>query len=360
MGVTTFAQNMVKLPAGQTGEKNLSFQALIKPESNMRTTGNGDTLLLANFPSNQEDSLAAYRADNAPFDSGYVAGMNAFGDKGFAERYDISSADSSVRVLGMIAIFTGNYTPSTTKTINLKVWRQGPRAALAPNRPKVIYNGFPGTQVATMSVSIKNLGISLTGPDSFKTFVYPSPTAPIGDSFFVGYDISYNPTAMAGDTISLLTTRANKRYAPILYMQGTDTIINVKNATQFSDNSWSDNAIGNFQIAHHYVIYPIVTVQVPSGIGSGISKNDLTFYGNFPNPASDKTTVKFSLKNPASVTITLTDMSGRTIRTIDAGKLSAGLQNIPVSTADLAAGNYIYVIRTSEGDGIGAQLSVLK
>lgn len=356
----SFAQNK----ATSTRSVNTSdFQVFkvmeIAGETAQKTSGNGDTVKgRLNFSSTQlnNDSLIAYRVGTVPYDSGYVVGPNPFGDKGWAERFDISSGDSSVRVIGTYAIFDGNYNTGNN-TIAIKVWRQGARTSPST---KVYYNGFPGTVQGSTNFAVKNLGINRTSnADTLKYFALSAPTAPISDSFFVGFEPNYAWSANGGDTISLKTTRNGYRYSNPAYLQGTDTILNVQNATKYSDDTWHDNYFDNFQLGNHLCVFPVFVIQLPSSV-NGITKNNLTFFGNFPNPASDKTTVKFSLKNAAEVTLTLTDMSGRTLRTINTGKLSAGVQNIALSTADLAAGNYIYMIRTSEGDGMGAQLTVIK
>jgi hypothetical protein len=54
------------------------------------------------------------------------------------------------------------------------------------------------------------------------------------------------------------------------------------------------------------------------------------------------------------------DMTGRILSTVERSRLSAGDHNVEVSTANLASGNYVYLIRTSDGDGLGVQFTVSK
>ncbi len=323
---------------------------------------NNDTIKgKINFPSSQlnDDSLIAYRADSAPFDSGYAFGTNAYGDKGFAERFDYNGKDSGLIVLGTYSIFDGRYTANTTKQVNFKVWTQG--AVTNAGRTHLFMNGLPTTVLTTQSVSIKNLGINMTGKtDSLVYTKFGTATAILKDSFFVGYDITYAFNSLAGDTIGIKTTRDGYRYANYYFVTGADTTINVKNAAQYSDNSWHDNAFSNYQLGLHYCIFPVLVVKYNStGVG-GVTHNNLTFFGHSPNPAATSSTVHFSLKKNADVTITLNDMTGRTIRTVNYPNQSVGNHDAPLDLSALPAGDYMYVLRTSDGDGMASQLTVTK
>lgn len=342
---------------------NGNFLTAAATGANYRTTGNGDTVKgRINFAGSQLDSLTIFPVDAAtPLDSGFVFGPNAFGDKGWAERFDITGADSSVKVIGTYAIFSGSYNAASTNTVNIKVWAQGPKSTFGGN---ILQTGLPTTTLASQTVSVKNLGIDAAGAgnDSVKLFMFTTPTTNIADSFFVGYEPNYSFANANGDKISLMSTRYGYRYDQNYYfIQGGDTIVNVRNASEFSDGTWHDNTFDNFQIPCNLAVFPVfvISIGVPTSV-TAITKNDLTFYGNYPNPAVNNTNIKFALKNSADVTVSIYDMNGRVINTINQSKLGAGEHTIPVETASLAAGNYIYLIRTSNGDGMASQLSVVK
>jgi hypothetical protein len=345
-----------------------SMAVLSMDEAANKTNATGDTVKgRINFSSTQlnDDSLIAYRYDAAlPIDSGYVLGMNPYGDKGFAERFDISKNDSAVKVIGTYVIFDGRYQPTTTKTVNISVWSQGPkkRPADSATRTKLYYNGLPTAILATQAVSIKNLGINIATKNDTAAYVsFTTPTAYFSDSFFVGYTPNWTWAQSAGDTISLKSTRDGYRYqAYYTAASNGDTVRNVKNAVQFANGTWNDEFYQNAAIGHHFCVFPVFIIRIPAGVNQGITKNNLTLFGNYPNPAADKTNIKFSLKNTADVTITLSDIAGRTIRTMEYKKMNSGTNEVTVNTSDLAAGNYIYLIRTSNGDGMGAQMTVAK
>lgn len=322
-----------------------------------KTTADGDTIYgLLNFSSTQlsGDSLVCYTAGA---DSGFIYGPNIYGDKAWAERFDFDGADSSIEVIGTYALFYGSVSSTAnTHAINFNVWSQGP-ISLVSGTTNIYWGGFPNTILTTsQNFSVTNLGI---GSTSLPVFMFNTPSPNIADSFFVGYTANWSFAASNGDTIGILTTRDGYRYSPAYYPLGNgDTLINVKNATQYSDDTWNDDLFSNFQLANHLAIFPIVVVHYTTS-AAGVTKNDFTFYGNYPNPATNSTNIKFALKNATEVSITVTDMTGKIIKNIQQN-YAAGEHVVPVETSDLAAGSYLYLIRTSEGDGMGSKFTVVK
>ncbi len=76
---------------------------------------------------------------------------------------------------------------------------------------------------------------------------------------------------------------------------------------------------------------------------------------NFPNPASDKTTIAYTLPETSSATLLrIFDATGNIVRTIDEGSRSAGEHTITVDVADLASGAYLYhlTVTTSKGEQV--------
>lgn len=68
---------------------------------------------------------------------------------------------------------------------------------------------------------------------------------------------------------------------------------------------------------------------------------------NFPNPASDVTSVEFELPKEASfVTLQISDLGGNLVRKVNYGQMTAGSHTVDVRINDLAAGTYTYTITT--------------
>ena len=62
----------------------------------------------------------------------------------------------------------------------------------------------------------------------------------------------------------------------------------------------------------------------------------------YPNPATDRTTLGFSLRKAAPTTLTVRDLMGRTVRTVGLGSLPVGDHRYELNTANLAPGVYTY------------------
>jgi hypothetical protein len=75
-----------------------------------------------------------------------------------------------------------------------------------------------------------------------------------------------------------------------------------------------------------------------------------------PNPASNLTTLRFTLPREMSVTIALYDGNGRLVKAIAKGKMLAGANAVTVDLSNLAAGAYTYTLETDNGERAAKQL----
>ncbi len=319
-----------------------------------KTTAAGDTIAMAHF--SLADTPTLYYASSR--DSGFVSGTDAYGDKGFAERYDFGTADSSLNVLGLIAIFGGKINPASTKSVTFYTWKAGARVSTSSST--IFNSGFPFTKLDSVTVPVTRLGIALsdTANDTLKQFYFTTPSGYQNGSFFVGYTINYSYASLGGDTLGVYTTRDGHRTSPIYTVSGTDTIINNQTVTMFNDGSWHDNATDNFAIANNYFMFPIVVVHRFLSV-DGITNKNFTFFGNYPNPATTSTNVKFAVTNTTDVYITLMDVTGRVIRTTKEANVTAGEHIVNLDTKGLNAGDYTYIIRTTNGGGVASKITIV-
>lgn len=350
--VSAFAQKSFSGHANRSTAVNPSTIATASVMG--RTTAVGDTVIPANFDIAADTNNIYWAGSTA--DSGYISGMDAYGDMGYAERYDFNGADSSMKVLGVVGLFGGTVSPTSTKTVKFYAWSQGPQTAVTST---VFFSGFPNNALDSVTVGATHLGIGAGGIDTFKTFMFATPTAYLSASFFVGCMLSYDASNFAGDTFAVQTNLIGERTSAGFSVSGGDTIINDQSVSMYSDGSWHDNWADNFQAAYDFYLFPVVVIGGPTSV-QGVTKNDLTFFGNYPNPAATTTTVKFSLANATNVTLVVTDMNGRTLNTICQNGLSAGTHTIELPVDQLASGDYLYIIRTSAGGGMASKFTVAK
>lgn len=328
-----------------------------------KTTGLSDTLNYLNNASTQLfDTSVVYTLDVvSPADTGYLFGYNAFGSDAFAEKFDFDFApDTTFQIIGIRSRWAGTVNPASTKTINFTIWKQGIPQSYQGSTTTLL-EGLPDAVQKTEAVSIKALGIGNANPDTVKNFYFATPLTGVNYNFYVGYEANYTWNNLNGDTIALRSTRNG--YGLGTWYYGTtstnDTILLDRNAMRIN-NIWVDLA---FDLGFDLNLSVVPIVQFSSNnidaVG-GLSRNDLTFYGHFPNPAVNSTNIKFSLDKMADVTIQLTDMSGRVISTTKQSKLNPGEHIIPLETSSLTAGNYVYSLYTSNGGAIAAKLTVVK
>ncbi|MBC8145257.1 MAG: CocE/NonD family hydrolase [bacterium] len=69
-----------------------------------------------------------------------------------------------------------------------------------------------------------------------------------------------------------------------------------------------------------------------------------------PNPIHDDALVRLVLQSPQLVTVSITDLLGRTIRTIDGGRLDAGVHVLTINADELVHG--VYICRVVIGDSV--------
>jgi hypothetical protein len=79
----------------------------------------------------------------------------------------------------------------------------------------------------------------------------------------------------------------------------------------------------------------------------------------FPNPATNHCTVKFTLAAGSEIGLTVTDLTGRQVKTVAAQEFSAGKHSVNINTNDLPTGIYNLAIKTDKGV-MTQKLSVVK
>ncbi len=91
----------------------------------------------------------------------------------------------------------------------------------------------------------------------------------------------------------------------------------------------------------------------PGGVNSVTTINKASAY---PNPANDEITVPFNLNKDADVLVTLNDMTGRAVASMQYSKVSNG--KAVFSTAKLPAGLYMYTV-SADGQKMTGRISVV-
>lgn len=104
----------------------------------------------------------------------------------------------------------------------------------------------------------------------------------------------------------------------------------------------------------------VLSYQVGTGVlGTKSADAAALALGVYPNPVQAASTVTYQVTERASnVNVVLTDLMGRTMRTLDSGLKQVGIQTAAVNTASLATGTYL--VRVQVGDKVStSKVSVL-
>ena len=91
-----------------------------------------------------------------------------------------------------------------------------------------------------------------------------------------------------------------------------------------------------------------IFVDTSTGISSAIKSNGLELKWSYPNPASDRTIICYSLDKSTHAQLTMYDATGRLV--YDSGKVfeAAGEHKQLLKVSKLSSGKYFYMIRTDE------------
>ncbi len=83
----------------------------------------------------------------------------------------------------------------------------------------------------------------------------------------------------------------------------------------------------------------------PVGINE-VANSNVNLFSCMPNPANNVTTISYELKNTNKVAILVTDIAGRTVKTINQGTQTAGNYALDLNLSDLTSGTYFYTLKT--------------
>lgn len=165
-------------------------------------------------------------------------------------------------------------------------------------------------------------------------------------------------TVVASDLTSVLTlelispllmTNTNLTYLAVIATDGdgglTDDIITGTAGDSEAQTTFYYDATD----ATWYYTTSTPMVRLNFDPSNALSENENAFGVKlYPNPATDAVSVDYNLGNASDVTIIMTDLSGKTIATVNE-TANAGINTVSLNTKALSAGIYNVVISTDNG-----------
>ncbi|HDP98032.1 MAG TPA: T9SS type A sorting domain-containing protein [bacterium] len=97
-----------------------------------------------------------------------------------------------------------------------------------------------------------------------------------------------------------------------------------------------------------YSRIPWVSVTSVDNENISQSPKEYELFQNFPNPFNPSTQIKFHLKSPTKVVLSVYDIRGNEVVTLINGKLTAGAHSIVFDASKLATGMYFYQLSSSD------------
>lgn len=193
-------------------------------------------------------------------------------------------------------------------------------------------------QPFNLSYVVKN-----NGPDALKA----------GDTAIWALTIN-NAIVNGSAFFSILTTDVAKDGIVVTYNQNQTFTFgtNTANANLCAVFSATNRSFGVAKVADAVptnntgcVVVNMKTAGIKS-IGKGLAL--ATEINASPNPANESVNISYTLVNPATVTITLFDMSGRQVLESITDKQGAGANTMHFNTSELNAGMYFYEVRIGD------------
>jgi protocatechuate 3,4-dioxygenase beta subunit len=129
----------------------------------------------------------------------------------------------------------------------------------------------------------------------------------------------------------------------------------------FSDGTANEMASISGSLAAGYVLDWEVFVAAPLGTGIQETATEAPFRirQNYPNPCREYTQIPLTLRLPADVRTSISDLQGREIRKFITGQLGAGEQVLDLDLSGLSEGRYIYTVKVNTPQGAFRQSGLL-
>ena len=267
--------------------------------------------------------------DVLPVDSGFVAGMNQYGDRAKATHFTLPEGVFTAKITG-VNVWFGYKKPSASGTFAVEISsgtpETGPGAVLYRQEfdyAKALADDSFGTREAASALA-------------FDTPV------DVGGPFFVSIDFGAYGAAAAGNLTIATTTTTGARVAHVWEKWSNGAWHNLSDAW-WTPGQGAPGTNGVDLWIQSNIAYLTSTAAedgtAPASLGLGLAG---------PNPFRDATVLAYSLPQPGHVSIAVYDLLGRRVALLVDGVQAAGTYTAPLGGDDLASG--LYLVRL-EADG---------
>jgi hypothetical protein len=209
----------------------------------------------------------------------------------------------------------------------------------------------------------------------------PAPSIAVTQGNLIGFTATFKSGVKAvlnGDTAVIVyqkdpavtpnTSRRANTFGTLYYYNEATSGVTYTNPTYFNScqfqpqwNAYGQNAswAGNYLVGHAFSADLFLeTAFHLTSLNVGVTENDLVAISSvYPNPANGSTNVGFNLKQAGNVAVTVTNLLGQTVATVNPGKLAAGSNNVNLNLSNIKAGVY-FVNVSVDGTSTTKKLTV--
>lgn len=216
-----------------------------------------------------------------------------------------------------------------------------------------------------------------TGSARFPFFISPAgshddlylPPIAISGTQYLVFDLAYAQYQFPGgqflstDTLAVMaSTDCGGTWTSLWEKSGTALATSASLAGEFipkTVNDWKNHSVSlaayegqavliKFAAKSNYGNHLYIDNLNISNSAVNISKELNASLMVAPNPAREQFTASFSLGSPAEVNATLYNITGQAVKTVAAGQVAAGNQQLTIATNGLSAGVYTLVLQAGE------------
>lgn len=155
------------------------------------------------------------------------------------------------------------------------------------------------------------------------------------------------------DSMNLTFTFAGAYRLPVDGQAGS----RINNATEHSVENFANLKVVAWMQGSDKKVYQAANLTKVTATGIDEASKTVGALEVFPNPASDRVTLRFDMKTADEVHAQLVSLTGAVVRTT-AERLTAGQQSLSFDTRDLPAGNYTLIVTDSERNVFAQMVSV--
>lgn len=297
--------------------------------------------------------------DNTDFDPFYVTGREWGGDH---NTQDWSRS-------GFAAFHEGNSAAAPYAGVTAGQAFQAYGNDKVESLTTVFFN--TNTSKTTVGQSVYIELFRFNDPDNYTAGFSTSELTSLGNFEYVVLET--DTFAQAGDIIyTTIKFDAPIDITPGVYIAGVTSLggTNIFNIPNYSGNAQYDNSgciRGNIQASgtseSTYAIYsnvnPFIKMNVVETTGITNNEKALNFSlgQNSPNPASSSTVISYSLKSAGSASLSIVDITGKTVVSENFGSKAAGNYTYGVNAGNFNAGIYFYTL-TVDGQSITKKMVI--